>query len=58
VKYLPLLLVSAALLAVVVLMSGEVDRGKQVLRNIVLAIVVLTGLAILFGLVVRPLLER
>lgn len=54
-RYLPILLVSLALLAVVVLLSGDTERGKRAVGKIVLTLVVLLGLAGLFALAVGRL---
>lgn len=50
--YLPILLVSLALLAVVVLLSGDTESGKRAVGKIVVTLVVLLGLAGLFALAV------
>ena len=52
-RYLPLLIVSAALLAVVVLMTGDRERAKSAAGRMVLAVVVLTALAALLALVAQ-----
>lgn len=57
-RYLPLLLASAALLAAVVLMAGDAERAKRIVRNMVMALVVLTILAALFALVAQRLIPR
>lgn len=51
-RYLPLLLVSLALLSVVVLMTGDTESGKRAVGKIVLTLVVLLALAGLFALAV------
>ena len=50
--YLPILLVSLALLAVVVLLSGDTESGKRAVGKIVVTLVVLLGLDGLFALAV------
>ena len=56
-RYLPILLVSLALLAVVVLLSGNAETGKRAVGKIVLTLVVMLGLAGLFALAVGRLVR-
>lgn len=50
-RFLPILVVSIALLGVVGLMSGDIERAKQVVLRVVITVVVMVGLVALFAIV-------
>ena len=48
-RYLPILLLSVALLGVVMLMAGDREKGLQAVRNIALVVVGMLVMAALFA---------
>ena len=49
-RYLPILLLSVALLGVVMLMAGDREKGLQAVRNIAIVVVGMLVMAALFAL--------
>ena len=50
-RFLPILLLSAALLGVVAIMAGDKEKGLQAIRNIAIVIVGMLVMAALFAMV-------
>jgi len=50
-RFVPILLLSAALLVIVMVMTGDRTKGMQLARNIILVVVGLIAMAALFALI-------
>lgn len=50
-RFLPIVVLSAALLGVVALMAGDKEKGLQAVRNIAVVVIGMLAMAALFALI-------